>query len=105
MNEKTNTKKRIELIIEKMAFKRACRVFEAAGAKGYTALPTMAGFGNGNRWQRDTDISGSRDMVMMISIGSEETTKRVLDDLESLLGEHVGVVSVSDVEIMRPEKF
>lgn len=99
------TKKRIELIIEKMAFKRACRVFEAAGAKGYTALPTMAGFGNGNRWQRDTDMSGSNDMVMMISIGDDATTKRVIEDLESLLGEHVGVVSVSDVTVMRPDKF
>jgi len=45
-------KKRLELIIEKPAMKRACRVLEEAGVKGYTVLPTMAGYGNGMRWQR-----------------------------------------------------
>ena len=41
----------------------------------------------------------------MIIYRDEATTKRILQDLESLLGEHVGVVSVSDVEVMRPERF
>lgn len=100
-----NTKQRIELIIERMAYKRAGRIFEAEGAMGYTVLPAMAGFGNGNRWSRDTDISGSRDMVMIISINDPETAQKILDQLRTLLDEHIGVVSVSTVEVLRPERF
>jgi hypothetical protein len=37
---------RIELIIERMAHKRACRVLEAAGMTGYTVLPA-----NGRLWK------------------------------------------------------
>ena len=59
-------KKRLELIIEKPAFKRACRILEEIGVTGYSALPCMAGFGSGKRWQRGTDLSASRDMVMII---------------------------------------
>ncbi len=98
-------KKRIELIIERMAYRRACRLFEASGVTGYTVVPALAGFGNGNRWQRDTDISGSRDMVVVIAISDETTTDTVLEELSDLLAEHIGVVSISDVQVLRPGRF
>lgn len=100
-----HSKQRIELIIERMAYKRACRVLEASGLTGYTVLPALGGYGNGNRWQRDTDISGGSDMVMIISIGSPERVTKALTDIESLLGAHIGVVSVSDVQVLRGERF
>ena len=100
-----HTKKRIELIIEKMAWKRAGRILEAAGLTGYTVTPALAGYGGGNRWQRDTDISASNDMVVMLSIGSSERVEKALVEIESLLGAHIGVVSVSDVQVLRDERF
>ena len=100
-----NTRKRIELIIEKMAYKRACRIFESVDVSGYTVLPALAGYGNGNRWQRDQDISGSRDMVMVVSILDEATAEKALEQISNLLGEHVGVVTISDVTVLRPERF
>ncbi len=98
-------KLRLELIIERMAYKRACRILEAAGLKGYTVLPAMAGFGGGSRWQRDNDISATRDMVVIITIGSDDTVKASLDQLQSLLGAHIGVLNVAPVEVLRPERF
>lgn len=100
-----STHQRIELIIERMAYKRAGRVLEAAGLTGYSVLPALAGFGNGNRWSRDTDISSSSDMVVVISIGPADTVQACLAELQKLLGAHIGVVSVSDVQILRPERF
>ncbi len=100
-----STHQRIELIIERMAYKRAGRVLEAAGLTGYTVVPALAGLGNGNRWSRDADISASSDMVVMISIGPTETVQACLESLQNLLGTHIGVVSVSDVQILRPERF
>lgn len=100
-----HAKKRIELIIEKMAYKRACRVLEASDLTGYTVLPAMAGYGNSKRWNRDTDISASEDMVVIISIGDAERVNAVIEDISSLLGAHIGVVSVTDVEVIRSDRF
>lgn len=100
-----NQRKRIELIIERMAYKRAGRIFESVDVSGYTVVPALAGYGNGNKWQRDQDISGSRDMVMMVSICDAETAEKALEQISSLLGEHVGVVTISDVTVLRPERF
>ncbi len=100
-----HTRHRIELIIERMAYNRACRILEASGMTGYTVLPAMAGYGNGNRWQRDTDISASRDMVAIISIGDEERVRSSLEQISGLLGAHIGVVTVTQVEVLRPDRF
>lgn len=100
-----HNKHRLELMIEKMAYKRACRILEEAGVTGYTVIPALAGYGNGNHWQRDQDISGSRDMVVIISITDDETLKIIREKMANLLSNHIGVVSISDVKVLRPEKF
>lgn len=100
-----HTKQRIELIIEKMAYKRAGRILESAGMTGYTVFPALAGYGGGNRWQRDTDISGGCDMVSIVSIGDPDRVEKALIDIANLLGEHIGVVSVSDVKVLRDDRF
>lgn len=98
-------KKRLELIIEKPAFKRACRILEDAGAKGYTAFSAFAGYRNNMRWQRGTDLSASRDMIMIISVMDEEIVEKAIADLENLIGAHIGLLNLSDVQVLRPEKF
>ncbi|MEM1086261.1 MAG: DUF190 domain-containing protein [Pseudomonadota bacterium] len=100
-----HTKRRIELIIEKMAWKRAGRVLEAAGLTGYTVTPAIAGYGGQKHWDRNTDISASNDMVVLISIGSADRVEKALSDIENILGSHIGVVSVSDVQVLRDELF
>lgn len=96
---------RIELIIEKMAMKRAGRILEACDVTGYTVFPALAGFGRGKHWTRDTDISASQDMVMIVTITSEPSAQQALTQLGQLLGAHIGVVSTSEVDVLRPERF
>ena len=98
-------KKRLELIIEKPAFKRACRVFEDAGVKSYTAFSAFAGYSGGTRWQRGTDLSASQDMIMLIGVMDKEIVEKVIDDLENLIGSHIGLLNISDVTVLREEKF
>jgi len=100
-----HAKRRIELIVERMAYKRACRILEQAGMTGYTVVPALAGFGGGNRWTRDTDISASSDKVVIISIGDAERVETSLRQISELLGAHIGVVTVCDVDVLRPERF
>ncbi len=96
---------RLELIIERMALQRACNILEAAGLTGYTIMPAIAGFGGGNRWSRDTDISASGNMLVVVSIGTEERINAALLQLEKLLSAHIGVLNVSDVKVLRPGRF
>ncbi len=100
-----HSKKRIELIIEKMAYKRACRVLENSGLTGYTVLPALAGYGGTTAWRRDSDISSSRDMVVIISIGDPSLVETAISEIERLLSAHVGVVTVGDVSVIRDENF
>lgn len=98
-------KQRIELIVERMAYKRACRVLEDSGLTGYTVLPALAGSGGRTQWRRDSDISASRDMVVIISIGDAPKVEKAIEDIERLLGRHIGVVTVSDVRVIRDSRF
>lgn len=99
------TKLRLELFIERMALKRACNVLEAAGVSGYTVLPAMSGFGGRVRWRRDTDISAAQDMVVLICIGDQAQFDVAMEQLQALLDDHVGVLSLGEVRVMRPELF
>lgn len=96
---------RCELIIERMAAPRACRILEEAGLTGYTVLPAISGFGGETRWSRDTDISASSDMVVVVSIGAEDKMGVALREIERLLSSHIGVLSISEVKVMRPGRF
>jgi PII-like signaling protein len=98
-------KKRLELIIEKPAFRRACRILEDAGVKGYTAFSAFAGYSGGMRWQRGTDLSTSQDMIMLVGVMDKDIVEKVIDDLENLIGSHIGLLNISDVTVLREEKF
>lgn len=98
-------KKRLELIIESPAQKRAGRVLSEAGVTGYTVLPAMAGYGGTVQWTRGTDISASRDMVVFICIMDAGRLELVVERLGGLLGQHIGVLSVSDVKVVRKDLF
>lgn len=99
------TMRRLELIIERMAMKRAGNILEEAGLTGYTVVSAMEGYGRGQRWTRDGDLSNAQDMVIAVTIGDAEKIGRALEALHRLLDAHIGVLSVSDVEVLRPERF
>lgn len=97
-------KKRLELIIERMALERARAILTEAGLTGYTVIGAMAGFGGGRRW-RSGDLSTAEEMTVVISIGDEEKIKKALEALHKLLEDQIGVLSISTVEVLRPELF
>ena len=98
-------KRRLELIIENMALPRACNVLEEAGLTGYTVVPAVAGYGSSARWKGVDDLSDTREMAVVIAIGDDERVTRALREIHSLLEAHVGVLSVSTVQVLRSERF
>lgn len=98
-------KLRLEIIVEKPALRRMENVLEEAGVKGWTVTPCLSGFGGRTRWSRGTDISGASDMIILVSIGGAEVIMSALDPLHKLLDRHIGVLSVSEVKVLRPGLF
>ena len=100
-----HTKLRLELIIERPAVRRAEAILQEAGVIGWTVLPALSGFGGKTRWSRGTDISGASDMVMLVSVGGKERMMAAMDPLHSLLDRHIGVLSLTEVQVLRPGRF
>lgn len=101
----TAAMRRLELIVERMARKRAFNILEEAGLTGYTVMSAMAGYGGERRWNRDANLSDAQDMIIIVTIGDAEKIDRALKKLHELLDAHIGVLSVGDVEVLRPERF
>jgi PII-like signaling protein len=95
---------RLELIIERMALQRARAILEDAELTGYTILDAAAGFGGGRRW-RSGDLSTAEAMSVVIAIGDKDKIDRALVELHELIEAQIGVLSVSAVEVLRPDRF
>ena len=98
-------KKRLELIIENMAQKKAGRILDESGVKGHTSFMALSGKSGKTEWSRVGDLSASQHMVMIIAIGDQAVIATACAKLQDLLSEHIGVLSISDVEVLRPERF
>ena len=97
-------KKRIEIIVEAARASAVIEMIEKAGARGYTLVPQVSG--KGNRGIRgEAHLSDVFRNVLIIVIASEETTNMVVEQSQALLENYAGIVSVSDVEVVRNEHF
>ena len=97
-------KKRIELVVETARAKAIIEMIDAAGAKGYTVLQDVAG--KGHRGIRDeAHLTGLFRNTMIIVIASEEIARQIVERSQVLLENYAGIVTLSDVEVVRDEHF
>ena len=97
--------KRLEIIIERMALSRAATLLRDSDLTGYTVISALGGGGRNHTWHRDADLSAARDMVVVIAIGDDAKISQALTSLHDLVDQHIGVLSVGEVEVLRPERF
>lgn len=97
--------KRVEIIIEAPMQSRLTKALDAGGVSGYTLLPVMGGSGRSGPWTVDGQISSAGGMVHVLCIVKPENVDTILDIAFGILERHLGIVSVSDCEVIRPERF
>ena len=97
--------KRIEIIIEAPMQSRLTKALNAAGVSGYTLLPVLGGSGRSGPWTRDGQIYSAGGMVHVMFIVKHDKVDQILDTTFSIVERHLGIVTISDCEIMRPERF
>ncbi len=102
---KTYAKKRIEIIVEAPVQDRLIGLLDRLEVTGYTVLPALGGRGRGGEWSREGMVGEAGRMIVIVCILSAERVDEVLQPVFALVSRQAGIVSVSDVEVVRPEHF
>lgn len=101
----THTAKRVEITIEKIMQSRLTDALIGAGVHGYTILPVFGGSGRSGEWSRSGQISRAEGMVQVICIVHEERLDALLTAAFKVVEKHIGIVNITDCEVLRAERF
>ena len=101
----THPAKRVEIIIEAMMEGRLTRALNEAGVTGYTILPVMGGSGRSGQWSRAGQIGRASGMVAVVCIVRAERLDGLLEAAFAVVESHIGVVTVTDCDVLRAERF
>jgi nitrogen regulatory protein PII len=101
----THLKKRIEIILEAPALHRLTDRLNQAGVTGYTIVPVLAGSGREGTWSAEGLAGDAGRLVMVISIVDAAKADAVLERVYSVLARQIGIVTVSDVQVIRADHF
>ena len=101
----THPAKRISIIIEAPMERRLRKALNEAGVTGFTVLPVLGGSGRSGGWSREGQVSSAGGMVNVICVVSPDKQDRLLEAAFSVVERHIGIVTVSDCEVLRAERF
>ena len=101
----THKAKRVEIIIEAPMERRLTNALIDAGVTGFTVLPVLGGSGRSGRWSREGQVSRAGGMVAVVCLIRPDRLEGLLDAAFTVVERHIGVVSVTDTEVIRAERF
>ena len=101
----THTAKRVEIMIEAPMERRLTKALIEAGVTGFTVLPVLGGSGRSGPWSREGQVSRAGGMVSVVCLIRPDRLDGLLDAAFEVVERHIGVVSISDAEVLRAERF
>jgi nitrogen regulatory protein PII len=96
--------KRVEIIIEAPMQERLCEALVKAGVTGFTVLPVLGGSGRSGLWSREGQV-GRSGMVAVVCLIRPERLDLLLDAAFAVVERHIGVVNITDAQVLRAERF
>lgn len=100
----TVTRKRIEILADTPLVPRVVTKLKQAGVSGWSVLHVDSGGGRHGEWQHD-DVTAAAAKAIVLAIASEERTQAVIDALAPFLDSYGLLLLVSDVQVIRGERF
>lgn len=97
--------KRVEIMIERIMEKRLTDLLVETGVTGYSVLPVSGGSGRSGVWSREGQIGRADGMSCVICMIRPDRLEALLEAALSVLDRHIGVVNVTDAQILRAERF
>jgi nitrogen regulatory protein PII len=101
----THKAKRVEILIEAPMERRLTQALISAGVTGFTVLPVLGGSGRSGRWSREGQVSRAGGMVAVVCLIRPERLDALLDAAFGVVDRHIGVVSITDCDVIRAERF
>lgn len=101
----THSAKRVEIIIEAPMQRRLEEALIRAGVTGYSILPVSGGNGRSGPWSREGEVGRAGGLIAVVCIVRPDRKDALLDAAYPVLERHIGVISVSDCEVLRAERF
>ncbi|MEL7464212.1 MAG: DUF3240 family protein [Pseudomonadota bacterium] len=101
---RTHEAKRVEIIIEAPMERRLTDALIAAEVTGFTVLPVHGGSGRSGRWNREGQV-GRSGMVAVVCIIRPDRLDELLDAAFAIVERHIGVVTITDCQVLRAERF
>lgn len=102
---KTHLKKRIEMIVEATLEGRLVGLLEVLEVKGYTIVPAQAGRGQEGSWRRGGLVGNAGHMIVVICIVDPSRADEVVNRLHDFMSNRIGIINISDVNVIRDEHF
>lgn len=101
----THRAKRVEITIEAVMESRLTDALIKSGVTGFTVLPVLGGSGKSGAWSRAGQVGRASGMVQVVCIIKPERLDDLLDGAFAVVERHIGVVSVTDCDVLRAERF
>lgn len=101
----THKAKRVEITIERVMERRLTEAMKRAEVSGWSVLPVLGGSGRSGEWSREGQISRGTGLIQVVCIIRPEKLDPLLDQVFAVVERHIGVVCVSDCEVLRAERF
>lgn len=101
----THDAKRVVITIEQVMQRRLTDALESAGVTGWSVLPVLGGSGRSGVWSREGQVGRGTGMVQVICLIRPDKLDKLLDAAFSVVDKHIGVVSVTDTQVIRAERF
>lgn len=85
--------------------RRLTKALIGAGVTGFTVLPVSGGSGRSGQWTGEGEISRAGGMVAVVCLVRPERVEGLLEAAFAVVDRHIGVVSVTDTQVLRAERF
>jgi PII-like signaling protein len=102
---RTHSKKRLEIVIESPLLRRVIGLIDGAKVSGYSVLPIIAGNGHSGRWEATGLVSESGKMFTVVCILDQNELDLLLSAIYPIVERQVGILAISDVQVIRAQRF
>jgi PII-like signaling protein len=99
----TVTRKRLEILADAPLVPRVVAALHNAGIGGHTIIPAIAGEGRRGEWSEERLTGATKQLV--IAIASEAHAGEFIDAIGPLLTSHRLLLTISDVGVVRGDRF
>jgi PII-like signaling protein len=101
----SHPKKRVDVIVEVPLMRRIIDRLDQANVSGYSVMPIIAGRGHASSWTADGQISNATQMLAIVCITDASKIDHLLESIFAVISHQIGFVTISDVSVVRPERF